>query len=161
VFNGAAQGHYANQRGELRHGEGAARLPHPVLEKIDRTKPYFTRKLIRRGSDGDHECKIQIWLPVQMDDGCWLSAVHITALDLPPISAMPGEDPLDALLRAVAFARDVVEHRDGSFLFGDMQWEGAGLPISLNRGFLPRQLAAIEAEALALADDAQKLVWPR
>lgn len=142
---------------EPRWESGAEHLAHPVLEKIDRANPYFKRKLTRRCSDGDQACELQIWLPVQLDNGGWVSAVHITNLNLPPISAMPGEDPLGAILNALAFARGVVEHEDGVFLFGDAQWEGAGLPISLNRGLLPKKLADIEARALALANDAAGL----
>ncbi len=134
-------------------------MPHPVLEKIDCAKPYFTRKLMRRRPEGDQECELQIWLPVQLDNGGWVSAVHITDVALPHISAMPGEDPLGALLSAVAFARNVVDHEDGAFLFGDMHWKGAGLPISLNRGFRPEKLADLEAQAVALADDAAQLEY--
>jgi hypothetical protein len=129
-------------------------LSHPVVEHIDLENPYFVRNLIRRCSDGDHECQLRGWLPVQMDDGCWLSAVHITDLGLPSISAMPGEDSLGALLRALAFARDVVDHKDGVFLFSDSNWEGAGLLISLMGVSTPTELAAMEAQALALRCDA-------
>lgn len=132
-------------------------MPHPVLARIDRENPYFIRKLTRRLPDGDHDCELHIWLPVQMDDGCWLSAVHITNIGLPPISAMPGGDPLGAILGAVAFARNVVDAHDGIFFFADSPWEGAGLPVTLDRGFSPKQLVAIEAEALATAEKAAQI----
>jgi hypothetical protein len=67
---------------------------------------------------------------------------------------MPGEDSLGALLRALAFARDVIDHKDGVFLFSDSNWEGAGLPISLMGVSTPTELAAMEAQALALRYDA-------
>jgi hypothetical protein len=129
-------------------------LFHPVVEHIDLENPYFVRNLIRRCSDGDHECQLRIWLPVQMDDGCWVSAVHIINLETLHISGMPGGDPLGALLCALAFARDVVDHRDGVFLFSDANWESAGLPISLMGVSTPRELAAMEAQALAMKFDA-------
>ncbi|RZL83408.1 MAG: hypothetical protein EOP66_03875 [Sphingomonas sp.] len=124
------------------------------MKKIDIDNPYFVRRLTRRRSSGCEQCVLQLWLPVQMDNGGWMSAVHITGLDLPEISAMPGSDPLDALLQAVAFARNVIDHSDGRFLFSDAFREGGALPVSLNRGFAPRNLADIEAQAALLADDA-------
>ncbi len=132
-------------------------MPHPVLAKIDHEKPYFTRKLSRRCRDGDHECELHVWLPVQMDNGGWVSAIHITDIGLPAISAMPGDDPLGALLSAVAFARNVVDAHDDTFLYGDFQSEGAGLPVTPDRGFPPKQLAQIEAKARATAEKAAQV----
>jgi len=141
------------------HCNGVKHLPHPVIDMIDQSAPYFSRKLVRRYADRDKECYIQIWLPVKMDDDVWVSAVHITGVDLLPISGMPGLDPLDALLKAVAFARGVVQQLSEQFLFGDLQWENGGLPISLNRGFSPRQLAELESQATAMRDHAFELIY--
>ena len=131
-------------------------MSHPVVEKIDQTNPYFTRKLIRRRSSGDEECELQIWLPVQTDDGVWVSAIQITNLNKPSISGMPGVDPLDAFLRAVTFARSLVDYYDGRFLFTDAHREGGGLLISLDYGLPFNEIAEVEAQAQALAQDAAK-----
>lgn len=89
-----------------------------------------------------------------MADGCWVSAVRITNLGSSFISGMPGQDPLGALLSAIYFVRDVVDHRDGIFLFSEYEWESAGLPISLKGVSPPKDLAAIEAKALTLKYEA-------
>jgi hypothetical protein len=65
---------------------------HSILEKIDRSKPYFTREIIRhlRGQSTKH--LLEIWLPVESEFGGWLSAVTIDGLNVPEMSAMPGAD---------------------------------------------------------------------
>lgn len=100
---------------------------HPVFEKIDRDRPYFDRLIYRHRNGQNSECRLRVWLPVQLENGGWVAAVDITELGLPAISAMPGEDPLDALIRALAFARDVMEKAEGSFLFGARERELGGL----------------------------------
>lgn len=55
--------------------------------------------------------------------------MRIAGVDMPLISAMPGEDPLAALLCALAFARQAMDSEDERFLFGDCEF--GGLPVSL------------------------------
>lgn len=122
---------------------------HPVLDRIDIDAPAFRRRMIRDEGDETHECELQLWLPVQLDNGGWVAAVRIEGLDMPHISAMPGEDPLGALIGALAFARDMVNRETGRVLFGDR--EAGGLPVFLDRGFPPTMLADVEAQALHIA----------
>lgn len=127
---------------------------HPVLAMIDLNRPYFDRPIRRVLADGDQVCHLRVWLPVQLDNGGWVAAVTITGLDLPPISAMPGADPLDALLNALGFARDIMQNGEGRFLFGDRDLEMGGLPVFLDRGFHSDMLRDIEEQAITLADKA-------
>ena len=130
---------------------------HPVLAKIDRDRPYFDRSIERRLGDRNQECRLQIWLPVQLDNGGWVAAVRVIGLDMPQISAMPGDDPLGAVIAAIAFAREVMERAEGSFLFGERQM--AGLPLFLDRGFQPDVLLDLESRASNMADEAAEHLY--
>lgn len=131
---------------------------HPVLDRIDVDAPDFRRRMA--GDDGGEarDLELQIWLPVRLDNGGWVAAVRIEGVAMPPIAAMPGEDPLGALIAALAFARDVVDQGAGRVLFGDR--EAGGLPVFLDRGFRPAVLADVEAQAGRLADDVAAGAWP-
>lgn len=124
---------------------------YPVLDRIDINAPSFRRRLTREAGGGKHDCELQLWLPVQLDNGGWVSAVQIEGIDIPPIAAMPGDDPLAALIGALAFAREVVNREPGRVLFGDR--EAGGLPVFLDRGFPPAVLADVAAQALRMADE--------
>lgn len=124
---------------------------HPVLNRIDIDAPSFRRRLTREAGCETHDCELQLWLPVQLDNGGWVSAVRIEGIDMPPIAAVPGDDPLAALIGALAFARDVVNREPGRVLFGDR--EAGGLPVFLDHGFPPSVLAEVEARALRMADE--------
>lgn len=127
---------------------------HPVLDRIDIDAPSFRRRLTHEAGGGTHDCELQLWLPVQLDNGGWVSAVRIEGIDMPPIAAMPGDDPLAALIGALAFARDLMDREPGGVLFGDR--EAGGLPVFLDRGFPPAVLADVESRALCMADEAHR-----
>ena len=128
-------------------------MQHPVLSKIDRERPYFDRLIIRQSGDQEEEWRLQLWLPVQLDNGGWVAAVHLAGPEsTAKIAAMPGSDPLDALIRSLSFFRGVMEQAGGRFLFGHR--EMAGLPVSLNCGFYPAVLLDIEMRASDLANAA-------
>lgn len=124
---------------------------HPVLDRIDIDAPSFRRHLTREAGGGTHDCELQLWLPVQLDNGGWVSAVRIEGIDMPPIAVMPGDDPLAALIGALAFARDMVDGQQGRVLFGDR--EAGGLPVFLDCGFTPAVLADVESQALRMAEE--------
>lgn len=121
---------------------------HPVLDHININAPFFRRRLVREAQGETQDCELQLWLPVQLDNGGWVAAVRIAGIEMPLISAMPGIDPLGALIAALAFARDVVDRNGGRFLFDS--WEAAGLPVFLDRGFTPTILADVEAGAMTV-----------
>lgn len=91
---------------------------HRILAKIDRSNPYFSREIIRRLDGRTTNHLLEIWLAVEGEHGGWLSAVTISGLNLPDMSAMPGDHPLDALLSAVRFAKTLLDENEGTFLFG-------------------------------------------
>jgi hypothetical protein len=103
---------------------------HSVLTKIDRSKPYFTREVIRQLNGNMTKHVLEIWLPVQSDHGGWLAAVTIDGLNLPDMSAMPGEDPLDALISALKFIRTLFDESGGKFIFDG--WNYGKLPKSMD-----------------------------
>jgi hypothetical protein len=73
---------------------------------------------------------IEIWLPVEAEYGGWISAVTIDGLDLPYMSAMPGDDPLDSLISALRFVRGLFEDKEGKFTFG--VWNYGKLPTNMD-----------------------------
>lgn len=99
---------------------------HRVLEKIDRAKPYFTRRITQLSGGVTTGHLLEVWLPVESAYGGWIAAVTIDGLGLPDMSAMPGEDPLDALLCALRFVRGLLDENDGTFIFG--VWAHGKLP---------------------------------
>jgi hypothetical protein len=103
---------------------------HSVLKMIDRSKPYFKREVIRHLDGKTTEHLLEICLPVQSEEGGWLSAVTIDGLNLPDMSAMPGEDPLDALLGALKFIRVLFDESGGSFTFD--VWDHGKLPKNMD-----------------------------
>ncbi|TCL99913.1 hypothetical protein [Sphingomonas sp. PP-CC-3G-468] len=131
---------------------------HPVLDRIDIDSPAFRRRIIRENGDQTHECELQLWLPVQLDNGGWVAAVRIEGFDMPPIIAMPGEDPLGALIGALVYARDMVSGEDRRVLFGKR--ESGGLPVFLDCGFPPAVLADVEARALRMAIETAEHLHP-
>jgi hypothetical protein len=102
---------------------------HTVLNQIDRTKPYFTREITRQLEGKSTKHSLEIWLPVESDYGGWLAAVTIDGLNLPAMSAMPGEDPLDALINALKFIRGLFDVNEGKFLFD--VWNYGKLPRNM------------------------------
>lgn len=127
---------------------------HPVLSKIDINNPFFERKLVKFNDKNKEECVLKIWLPTRLDNGGWVAAVTITEMDLPPISAMPGSDPLAAIINAIYFARNVIEKSGFKIIFDGK--EMGGLPVSLDRGFDANTLFNIEVKAGRIADEAAK-----
>lgn len=101
---------------------------HRVLAKIDRKKPHFTRQILREINGITTRHLLEIWLPVEGEHG-WLSAVTIEGLDLPEMSAMPGEDPLDSLISALKFVRSLFDEKDGKFTFDG--WNYGKLPANM------------------------------
>jgi hypothetical protein len=103
---------------------------HRVLEKIDRNKPYFTREITRQLDGKTTKHHLEIWLPVESEHGGWLAAVTIDGLNLPNMSAMPGEDKLDALISALRFVRILFDEKDGDFKFD--VWNYGKLPVNMD-----------------------------
>jgi hypothetical protein len=103
---------------------------HSILKKIDRSKPYFTREITRQLDGKSTKHLLEIWLPVESEYGGWLSAVTIDGLNLPDMSAMPGEDPLDALVSALKFIRGLFDENEGKFTFD--VWNYGKLPKSMD-----------------------------
>jgi hypothetical protein len=106
---------------------------HRILEKIDRTKPYFTREITRHIDGKSTKHLLEIWLPVESEHGGWLAAVTIDGLNLPEMSAMPGEDPLDAIVGALKFIRVLFEQNSGKFIFDG--WNYGKLPKNMECEF--------------------------
>jgi hypothetical protein len=90
---------------------------HRILRQIDRASPSFTREITRHLGDQSTRHLLEIWLPVEAADGGWLAAVTIDGLNLPEMSAMPGEDPLDAIINALKFIRTLFDENPGDFIF--------------------------------------------
>jgi hypothetical protein len=103
---------------------------HAVLKKIDRSKPYFTRDITRHFDGKSSKHVLEIWLPVESEFGGWLAAVTIDGLNLPAMSAMPGEDPLDAIISALKFIRTLFDENAGTFTF--QAWNYAKLPKNMD-----------------------------
>jgi hypothetical protein len=103
---------------------------HRVLEKIDRAKPYFTRQITRHLNGLTTQHLLEIWLPVEAEHGGWISAVTIDGLGLPEMSAMPGDDPLDALIGAIRFVRILFAENQGKFVFD--VWNHGKLPKNMD-----------------------------
>ncbi len=103
---------------------------HSVLKKIDRSKPYFTREITRQLDGKSTKHLLEIWLPVESEYGGWLSTVTIDGLNLPDMSAMPGEDPLDALISALKFIRILFDENEGKFIFD--AWNYGKLPKNMD-----------------------------
>lgn len=102
------------------------RTGHPVLEKIDRESPYFTRQITRQLNGETTQHLLEIWLPVAGEHGGWIAAVTMDGLDIPGIAGMPGEDPLDAILSALRFIRGLLDKEEGQFIFS--VWNHGKLP---------------------------------
>jgi hypothetical protein len=103
---------------------------HRILKKIDRNKPYFTREITRHLDGKSTKHLIEIWLPVESEHGGWLAAVTIDGLNLPNMSAMPGEDPLDAIISALQFIRILIDENDGKFTFDS--WNYGKMPKNMD-----------------------------
>lgn len=99
---------------------------HSVLKKIDRNNPYFTRQITRQFNGETTQHLLEIWLPVESEHGGWLAAVTMDGLDIPDMAAMPGEDPLDAILSALRFIRGLFDKNEGQFIFS--VWNHGKLP---------------------------------
>jgi hypothetical protein len=102
---------------------------HSVLQKIDRGRPYFTRKITRHLHGMATQHLLETWLPVEADQDGWLCAVTIDGLNLPDMSAMPGDAPLDALINAIKFIRILFDENEGTFLFD--VWDYGKLPKNM------------------------------
>jgi hypothetical protein len=107
---------------------------HSILKQIDRSKPYFTREITRHLDGKSTKHLLEIWLPVEAVDGGWLAAVTIDGLNLPDMSAMPGEDSLDALINGLKFIRTLFDESGGKFIFDG--WNYGKLPKSMECEFL-------------------------
>lgn len=118
-----------------------------MVEKIDLEAPYFQRPLVWRKDNHDAHCLLELWLPVATNDGTWSCAFRLSGFDKPIFGAMPGSDALDALIKGLTAIRSIVDQIDGTVSFE--HWGGAGLPISLNFGISPDELASVEAEAVS------------
>jgi hypothetical protein len=103
---------------------------HSVLKMIDISMPYFTREITRHLDGKTTKHLLEVWLPVRSEYGGWLSAVTIDGLNLPDMSAMPGEDPLDALIGAIKFIRGLFDESAGSFVFN--VWDHGKLPTNMD-----------------------------
>jgi hypothetical protein len=57
-------------------------------------------------------------------------AVTIDGLKLPNMSAMPGEDPLDAIICALRFIRGLFDDNEGEFVFS--VWKHGKLPKNMD-----------------------------
>ena len=102
---------------------------HRILERIDRKNPYFARQITREVKGLITHHLLEIWLPIEAEHGGWISAVTVDGLDLPEMSAMPGDDPLDALISALKFVRILFDEKDGKFTFG--VWNYGKLPADM------------------------------
>lgn len=123
-----------------------------VLHHIDPGNPYFRRAIEWESDAGSRQCELRVWLPVQLRNGGWVAAVHITGIDMPQIAGMPGQDPLDALIRALFYARDAIDLKGGTFLFTEGLRQNGGLPISLNYGQRPEILSEIETSVRKIVE---------
>jgi hypothetical protein len=103
---------------------------HSILNQIDRTKPHFTREIVRQLGGKSTKHLLEIWLPVESESGGWLAAVTIDGLDLPEMSAMPGDDPLDALISAIRFIKTLFDENEGAFTFD--VWNHGKLPKNMD-----------------------------
>jgi hypothetical protein len=117
---------------DVGNGHGLKPMPsgHSVLQQIDRSKPYFAREIIRELDGKTTKHLLEIWLPVPAPDGGWWSAVTIDSLNLPDMSAMPGDDPLDAVISALRFVRGLFDENEGTFVFD--VWKHGKLPQNLD-----------------------------
>ncbi len=96
---------------------------HPVSEYIDIDHADYERKIVPLvKANGPEKITVKIWNPVQFENGGYVSAVSVEGLPIPLLSAMPGEDKLDALLNAVAFVSETL-NRHGVVC----EWQGKPL----------------------------------
>jgi hypothetical protein len=103
---------------------------HRILKQIDRNRPYFTREITRLLGGKSTKHLLEIWLPVESENDGWLAAVTIDGLNLPNMSAMPGDDPLDAMISAVRFIRGLFDDNEGEFVFS--VWKHGKLPKNMD-----------------------------
>lgn len=125
----------------------------PIFDNLDINAPDLRRELIWEKDSGPQKCEIQIWMPLQKNDGQWEAPLRIVGLGRTLMVAMPGDDSLGALIEALAFARDAVDRKSERVLFG--QNEAGGLPVFLGNNRFPPQVAAqVEARAMDMANEA-------
>ena len=125
----------------------------PIFDTLDINTPDLRRELIWEKDSGPQKGEIQIWMPVQKNDGRWEAPLCIVGLGRTLMVAMPGDDSLGALIEALAFARDAVDRKSERVLFG--QHEAGGLPVFLgNSRFTPEVAAQVEARAMDMEDEA-------
>ena len=91
---------------------------HPIVDELDISDPLFIRTV--DFVDGSNVSKhvVRLWAPVPAPDGGWLCAVSVSDMPLPELCALPGDDPLDAFITALAFLHDTFDRQSGTVKFG-------------------------------------------